>query len=147
VTEQTTIFTVAIFSEVGASVSFQGLENMMCSGKKSKMDLLIPERGRQRREHISVFSCLMESYREDGSRKLSEMRSKRMRSNGPGMPLENFILQIKNTICTTSVLKHWEQFPETLWNLCPHRASKLDWTKPLADFEVVPPLSCGYWKR
>lgn len=144
---QSTIFTIAVFSKLGASASFQGLEHMMYSGKQSKMDLFILERGRQRGEHISVFSCLMESYGEDESRKLSEMHSKMMRSNGPSSPLGKFRLQIKNKICTTSVLKHWERFPERLWNLCPHGDSKLDWTRPWADFEVGPLLNCGYWRR
>lgn len=119
----------------------------MYSGKQSKMELFILERGRQRGGHIYVFSCLIESYREDGSRKLSEMHSKRVRRNGPSSPLGKFGLQIKNKICTMFVLKHWEQFPERMWNLCPHRDSKLDCTRPWADFEVGPPLSCGYWRR
>lgn len=102
----------------------------MYSGKQSKMDLFILESRRQSGEHISVFSCLMESYRENRSRKISEMHSKRMRSNGPSSPLGKFGLQIKNKICTMSVLKPWEWFPERLWNLCPHRDSNLDWTRP-----------------
>lgn len=86
----------------------------------------------------------MESYREDGSRKLSEIHRKRMRSNGLSSPLGKFVLPIKDKICTMTVLKHWEHFPERLWNLCPHKDSKLDWTRAWA---VRPPLSCGYWRK
>lgn len=100
VTQSTRAFTVAVFRELGASVSFQGLEHIMCSRKQSTMDLLILERGRQTGEHTSVFSCLMESYREDKSRKFPAIHSKRMRSNGLSSPLGKFKLQIKNKIYT-----------------------------------------------
>lgn len=48
VTQSTTVFTVAVFRELGASESFQELEHITCSRKQSMMDLFILERGRKR---------------------------------------------------------------------------------------------------
>lgn len=122
--------------------AFSGVHNVRWEAEQD--GFLHPGEGNAEGEHISVFSCLMESYREDGSRKLSEIHSKRMRSNGPSSPLGKLTLPIKDKICTMTVLKHWERFPERLWNVCPHKDSKLDWTRAWA---VEPPLSCGYWRK
>lgn len=121
-------------------------ERTMCIGKQNKMDLFILERRRQRRAHISVLSCLMESYREDGSGKLSEMHSKRIRSNGSNLLLGKIQSKIKSNLYTICVKALGAVPRKAAESLSSYRL-RIGLNKALSKFWSGPSLTCRYWRR